>query len=333
MSKPHTAAVQAWEKGSPKADSVSQARKDWAPFVSTWAAYIQGNFLGSLTHRVGRERVGWIDTIAFWTSFWTARGKDTKIQQQSENEQILHMRPYIEGAGAAGSMSFFATMPTEMMGIVRQVLVDTMVLVEPRVVQWYQNTDPLCSADVSVTQACLAKTLEWGTNEDLRLEHSRGEISVVEKIDLVHRVGDAYAFNDEDWCNAIGHLMHALPKDIERCDLVVQIQQHMGASLPPGVDVPLIAMCSGYDVGQYPMQHSIAGLGRHLTNVEDLGTKGLVAPPTIHAGSELFALLSALDTIERPKELYAAAMAMGLHRIAPMEAIVVDESLFSSFEP
>lgn len=333
LSNSHTAAVQAWEKGAPKAESVSQARKKWAPFLSTWATYIQGNFLGSLTHRVGRERIGWIDQMPFWTAFWAARGNNAKVQQQSENEQVLHMTPYIEGAAAAGSMSFFATMPAEIMGIVRTIFLDTTVLLDPRVMQWYQDTDPLCNPEIIERQACLAKTLEWGTHGESRLVQSRGALSPTEQIDIVRNLGELYEFNNEYWCNAIGHLMLALPKEIERRDLVVQIQQRMGSSLPPGVDVFLVALCSGYDVGNAPTQTALAELGRHLVFIEDLGAKGTITPEAARSDSELLAMLSSLEAIERPKELYAVAMAMGLHCIGTMQDMPVDSQVFGSIEP
>ena len=316
LSDSHAKATRAWDRGAPKAETIDQARTLWTPLLPIWAKLIAGGFLEHLTHRVGRERVGWIDDASFWSSFWEARSKDWKVQQQSESNQMIHMRPYIEGAAAARSMSFFVMMPLDVMGIVRQVMKSTEVLMDPEVLAWYQHNDPRRDAGVTVGQSNLLRSLSWSHGEPAQLGLARGAYSMEEVVDVVCRCALMHNLEVEELCKVFGHLMARLPEAVERESIMACIQNSMAGELLEGVELSLIAMCTGYNVSEDPRHLDITALGRQLA----LGD--------IVEDSPLLVLLSAFEDIDGPEQLYSAVRSLGLHRNVPMPLTDMDGQVF-----
>lgn len=305
LSNEHARVLQAWEKGAPKAETIAQARREWAPMLPTWARYVETDFLGYLTHRVGRERVGWIDDADFWKSFWHASGTDWKVQQESDEFQRIHMQAYIEGAAAAGSLSFFTTMPPDNMEFVLKALSNTGVLIDPDVLDWSVSNAGKIHNNVVFQQLFTLQRLEWSRYAPNKAEQSRGTLAWQETIAVFQKAYCRHSLGNQTTVTMLGHILTVLAKTVEPKLVVDELQRAFHGHLKEDVDLPLIALCCGHDVLGTPRSKSLAQAGAYMLEVPDRRPQH---PP------EILEMLCTLERIESPYTLYLAVLKMGLHR-------------------
>ena len=109
-------AVQAWDKGSPKARSFEEARILWAPHLKYWCQRMEETpFMEMFTYRHNRAAIGWIEDVTFWETFWRAHTANRAANPIPVDRDVIHLLPYVEGASASRSLSFFNTIPEQAM--------------------------------------------------------------------------------------------------------------------------------------------------------------------------------------------------------------------------
>lgn len=320
LSDAHGRAVKAWAKGAPKASSPAEARRQWAPFLDTWAAYVAGNFLGSLTHRVGRERVGWIDDAEFWTTFWNARTHDHKVHRQIESEQVLHMRAYVEGAAATGSMSFFTTMPSDAMPLVQSILDSTAVMAEPCVVEWFRTNSFNGDPGVENRQRLFWNSVHWFVSDESVLHLAHAAVDGQAMLGRVCRALNA-GMGESARLQILGNLLTNLPKDFDRNEAIAFIEANVNDCA--GIDLCLVALCSGYAVNDSPTAQTLAHLGKALMTGESF------TPELRTLGGDILPMLEIFAPgIDSSEDLYHAALQLGLYPMNPVQTVEMDGSIF-----
>lgn len=322
LSHEHARCVQAWEKGAPKAQSVHQARTSWASMLPTWAKYVESDFLGALSYRTGRQRVGWIDDADFWQSFWRARASSKAVNESAESQR-MHMQAYVEGAAAAGSLSFFTTAPTEHMELILGALSNTGVLVAPGVLDWCEENAQSRKNNVAFQQMFFLQRLDWSRYALSRVEEGRGELEWEETIALFRDASSRHSLGTHTTVNMLGHIMVTLAKTVEPARVLACMERAFEGALKPNVVLPLVALCSGYNVGSTPKAKALAEAGAWLHAVHDGRDE---KPP------EMLAILRTLEPVENPYALYCAALALGLHLDVAAEP-GIDGQVFAAPEP
>lgn len=317
--------TQAWEKGAPKAATIEHAREEWACFFPAWAEQIKSNFLTQLTYRVGRERVGWIDDEAFWSSFWEARRSgNIQAQMQNENGQLLHLGPYIEGAAVAASMSFFSTAPPEVRPLLYTAVLGMEQLIDPQVLRWLaENVPGHIGLDLKAAQKKLLTSVQWSGGAMHAAGLAQKTYSTEKAVDVVCQSAIIHQLDNDLLCNLFGQLMVTLPQGFDWETVLTQIQTGMGAGFSTELDLPLIAMCSGHDVGEQPVHKAIAGLGKSLVQGRRLGSMSPMSP-----GAQLLSVLSVFETISEPAQLYRAVLSLGLQQSVPTQLVELDGLIF-----
>ena len=135
----------------------------------------------------------------------------------------------------------------------------------------------------------------------------------------------------------IGSLILNLPNYVDRKEVVEHLIRKLSA-LPVSItelDVSLIALCSGCDVGGLPIHSTIAQLGKRLVHENILG-QATPIPESVNMDMEteaqnlkLLTVLSMFETIEKPIQLYNAVLSFYLQRVAPKELADLDGQIFS----
>lgn len=323
LSSDHQRAQTVWAKGAPKAKNISQARTAWRPHLDTWAKYMESDFAAAMgVHRAaseGPKRVGWIDDADFWRSFWRgfeqARGRSTPVELNA-------LTPCIEGAAVAGSVAFFASMPTQYIGEMHRVLLNTEAMMDPAVFAWIQTNVPPRDSSFLAWQYDRWTWMEWRHEPKSLLLKGRGEATKQELIDLVGRAIAAGMVQLDREKHLVGHLMAhrsawATPDTIVR----------LGQVLPNMKEcLPLLALCSGMDVDGSPRGKAIAQLGKRVTMGGSMGALDGAGG----TDADLFAVIHALADVQTPIDLYHAVLALGFYH-SGVEALpmAVDGALFS----
>lgn len=329
----------AWEKGAPKAATIEQARAEWSLFLPRWSAVIEKDFSSALTYRTGRERIGWIDDASFWFAFWIGYA-NSSVSGKSQQDQFLHMKPYIESAAYAGSMQFFLTMPHDAMWLVNKTFLTTDALLDPNVVAWYlADRKPLLThvMDMSLRQLLLLTSTSWSTGTTDAIGSNWKFYTTEQAIDVVCRATAMHKLRVTQLCPLIGSLILNLPNYVDRKEVVEHLIRKLSA-LPVSItelDVSLIALCSGYDVGGLPIHSTIAQLGKRLVH-ENVLSQATPISKSVNMDMEteaqnlkLLTVLSMFETIEKPIQLYNAVLSFELQRVAPKELTDLDGQLFS----
>lgn len=352
-----------WEKDLPldKPQSIEEARQLWTPLIPLFVENMSSKFLQALRgvdYPMGRTSLGWIDNAPLWSSFWEVaapinvkrrnnpalttveeKAEEQKLFAEFDRQQDIHrgktLDAYIKGAACSGNMSFFTTMPPQAMGVVREVLLDTSVLIEPNVLTWLQQNDPKCEP-VTKRQSDVLKDLTWlpsgydrGPSESTHcITWSRGNCSMETSVDLLCRAAQQHNLESADLSRVFGFIMLQMDETIDRKSIIAEIQQSMGRALPADVDLSLIAMCSGYNVGEGKgqQQADIFALGREvsmplLERLESQRMAGQIMDGSAMAAGlpdtaiQLLSILNALDEVKRPEQLYKAISGYGLNNI------------------
>lgn len=322
MNDHHKEARQAWEKGAPRAESIVQARQRWAPYLDNWAQYLESNFVGASGFRTGRERVGWIDKAPFWESFWRGYVRDPRMQKPEEARMSL--RPYVEGAAAAASLSFFKAVPQEARDHVQVCLTEARVLADPAVLVWLNDHWEDFHRTFKA-QRDEWNCLEWCMSVNPLVVQGRGACTGSQLADLVARAIESGLIATSNQLRLLGHFMMALDEEpsiamMARLDAAFEDDDGLGKSLS------LVALCSGWTYDKSPRGMALARLGRQVASGFRLGGVDGKGGPD----ADLFALIHAFEEVGTPMELYRAVSTLGLYQsglAAP--AMNVDGALFS----
>lgn len=318
----------AWAKGAPKAESIVQARQSWAPYLDNWAQYLESNFFNASGFRTGRERVGWIDEASFWGSFWRGYLRDPKMQKPEQARMSL--RPYIEGAATAASVSFFKTAPQEAHEHVRACLSEAYVLSDPSVLTWLNGhwTDGHRTVKAQRDEW---NRLEWCSSANPLLAQGRGACTGPQLVDLAARALESGLIDQDQQLRFLGHVMLALDEEptiavMARLDAALDEDNGLGQHLA------LVALCSGWNVDKSPRGMAIARLGRQVAANFPLGGVDGMGGVDGKGGpdADLFALINTFEEVRTPLELYRAIVTLGLYqRGFAQPAMDIDGALFA----
>lgn len=322
LSSDHQRAQTVWAKGAPKAKNISQARAAWRPHLGTWAKYMESDLAAAMgAHHVlsdGPKRVGRIDDIDFWQSFWRS------FEHAHLNKWVepVALTPYIEGAAVAGSVAFFASMPTQYIGEMHCVLLNTEAMMDPAAFAWIQTNVPPRDRSFLAWQYDRWTWMEWRHEPTSLLLKGRGAATKRELIDLVGRAIAAGMVQLDREKHLVGHLMAhrtawATPDTIDR----------LGQVLPNMKEcLPLMALCSGIDVDGSPRGKAIAQLGKRLSLGGSMGALDGAGG----TDADLFAVIHALADVQTSIDLYHAVLALGFyHSGVEAQPMAVDGALFS----
>ncbi len=323
MNDHHKEARQAWDKGAPKAESIAQARQRWEPYLDNWAQYLEFNFVNASGFRTGRERVGWIDDASFWESFWRGYVREPKMQKSEAARMSL--RPYVEGAATAASLSFFKAVPQEAREHVQVCLAEARVLADPAVLIWLNDHWEDFHSTFKA-QRDEWNCLEWCMSVNPLVVQGRGACTGSHLADLAARAIESGLIAKSNQLRLLGHFMMALDEEpsiamMARLDAAFEDDDGLGKSLA------LVALCSGWTYDKSPRGMALARLGRQVASGFPLGGVDGKGGPD----ADLFALIHAFEEVGTPMELYCAALTLGLYRsglAAP--AMNVDGALFGA---
>lgn len=294
------------------AATIIEARKEWTPYLRTWAKYMAQNFKDALSYRSGRDRLGWIDNADFWSSFWRHRENSLGFKD-SNRQRKMHLQNYVNGAGAAASMSFFETAPESALELLRECLVETNVLLDPKVLMWDESIatsslkrmrhGQLLQIQKDRLSQCTWESAACGSIFAL----GRGDESVNYFSDLIGRYVIHENADSNKQLQWIGHLI-ANMAHCNREELLNALLKGQKLAFDSQIDIPLMMLCSGYVPNvSNPTLDAISRLGSSLAKMEPLNEEGKPRDDTIAMLISIYALNSCLD-------LYNALNQAGLHK-------------------
>lgn len=322
-------ATQAWRGGVPQAKSIASAREQWKPYLKVWAQEIKHTFSISTPALVGRHRVGWIDDAEFWTSFWENRTQVFQDENTLENIQIGQLQPYVDGAAAATSLSFFKTMPRSMVATVETMLEDTKSLFDISFLQWYmKNPDGFLFSkrrQVLNMQDKLMTRCEWSTPryrmENTFISKNRGDEGVAYYADLLNHYISVRQPPAEMQLKWLGHLMLHLDASYDRDEFTKEIVARKGPHLT--IDPVLVMICSGYEVKNgTDACTTLSRMGGLLTREIPVCEDDKFRP-------EIVSVLNVMNSITNTMELYQALENTGLHKKSPDAYTDVNSEIFA----
>lgn len=236
----------------------------------------------------------------------------------------MSLRPYIEGAATAASLSFFKTAPQEAHEHVRACLSEAYVLSDPSVLTWLNGywTDGHRTVKAQRDEW---NRLEWCSSANPLLAQGRGACTGPQLVDLAARALESGLIDQDQPLRFLGHLMLALDEEP-----TIQMMARLDAALDEdngfGQHLALVALCSGWNYDKSPQGLAIARLGRQVAARFPLGGVDGKGGPD----ADLFALINAFEEVRTPMELYRAVSTLGLYQPGlATPAMEVNGALFS----
>lgn len=272
-----------WNHGNPRAATVLDARRDWAPCLDTWGHYLKSGFLFSMSVSNQSARLGWIDDVVFWQHVWAGVEHESRTRPYSS---CFHALRYAlsEAAMLNNNVPFDTMLNKDTQRMVVEHLATQSLLLPAVMFNLLQSFYP-DTEFFDHNQRQHWYNLQWKIDRSSRLYHSRWEPRTMDEVvDLLAYSLRAYARDKTTQLNILGHAIVNAPKPwqskaLHSVTFVEALRARLEPLLAEGVDLDTLMLCSGMSLNTDAVSKGIKSLGRHFcAGNADVKTKNPRAP-------------------------------------------------------
>lgn len=316
-------AEKAWRGGEPRAKSPEEANNEWAPHIAHWQKLMRAkNFRQVFSTTPSRGQLGWLESPAFWETYWDAFQKhcaNNAAFAQNESMRKAMALAVVHNAGLSGNMALFMAAkkggPMAQATLLECVREYTQPLYHPAVLDWVRQQDPKTQRQVGSRQRYLWSRLPWEKTPQHCMFGPAGRQSKMEPVlDVLADGFSRWPLTPAEKTTALAHLFLNCPGAWHKPSapggpISTRVQERLGSGLLQGVDAPAIALVCGVGPSTVAAAKGIRALARQLREKP--------GQPVVPTGLPALGILESMYTIATPRELYDAVIACHLHRADP----------------
>lgn len=320
-----TGKVDLWQGGRPTpiTEDVAATRAAWEPNIDDWCDAIKRDFASMLDPSVYRGHLGWCDSKKLWRTFWE------QLVLQPGDRWLDGFGAYMPWAGAVGNMAYFETMPVDFWPQMQQRFDALDLIVHPSVVVWYEQQCVEFVGNIRAGQLAMWDGIEWMGNQYRSLGQARSgkTFAMEEYLDLMASAIEVYAFKKDQQARMLGHLLMGPMPEALRPGVVEVIERKLKHLLALDLNVPLVALCSGYAFHGVQAEATVVAdvysIARQFMGAQQARTH--LDNTMLGGGGVAAMMIATLPSFHNWEGLYLGVQALGL--FSPHESVALSSPL------
>lgn len=328
----------------PVVKTVEEANSSWKLYVPAWKGMLAKDGFsktmaaaGSRTERNGR--LGWLKDISFWQHFWDAFAREhagMKYSHAGMQTRYQAIMPYLRKAFDAQNMAIFegAHNPLGLDTLAYALVRHHAILQEP-VLEWCRQHKSVY-AEVGPAQGVLWRKLPWKKHQGLLSGSplfggmNDATVTMDAAIGRMVRGLHEHTHTQEEQVQLLGHFLFNCPQAWHKPtedgpNLLSRMQDQLQPHLLEGVDLALVALCSGHGKAITETQKEIKALGRALilAGGNHGSSKQVLVEQCMAACTQDMAAVVALYDINSVLDLYKAVQSFGVGKKRDIEVFAL----------
>lgn len=281
--------MRAWSLGGrEKVQNADDANRAWGSYVGAWGKMMESKgFVATMAlgHQ-GNGQVGLLQHATYWRKYWDAFERaygESPLNTKTASERYRHVLPMMRRALQSDNMTFFQgargqrSLATLAFGLAQHHAV-----IQGPLLEWAREH---VYPQVELAQGALWRKLPWekvkGWSvlfDGLTEEGANNDGAMREILDTFARGVKEHATTANERVQLVGHFLTNCPvgwhlPKADGTNVVALMQEKAKTHGWEGVDVALIALCSGHGGDASDLQKEIKSVGRALVMGDNRGPR------------------------------------------------------------